>query len=48
MMEEVKEKFEVIAKNEGLDVTRHKKHGYYLCRSTHVAWNIYKAAIFGA
>lgn len=37
--------FEAWAKREGFDVTRHKEHGFYLLRSTHLAWKAFKEGV---
>lgn len=41
----MREYFEKWAKNEGFDVTRHKEHRFYLCRSTHLAWKAFQEGV---
>lgn len=43
-MEQVREEFEVYAKLEGFDVTRHKGTGFYIVPSTHKLWKAWLAS----
>lgn len=41
----MREYFEAWAKKEGLDVTRHEDNGFYLLKSTYIAWKAFKEGV---
>lgn len=43
-MEQVRKDFEMFAKQEGYDISRHERAGFYLLKSTHKLWKMWQAA----